>query len=219
MDTTIHWDGKLLEDSTGKAERLAVMVSGGTAQCKQGKILSARQIADGTGQSQADEVFRCIDEWNLQDTVRAMSFDTTASNTGAEKGAAVRLEKKMGKKLLYAPCRHHIQELVAKAVWLRLFGKDSTPETTLFKVFKAVWPKLDQTRYDILHIEDAELKSRVTTVLAALNQLMQENPELRADCFSRHIVCGGRPAQIGDASNNASSPGPVPATMRDAWRA
>ena len=204
-DTTIHWDGKLLEDDTGKAERLAVMVSGGTGQCNQGKLLSARKIADGTGQSQADETFRCIQDWQLQDTVRAMSFDTTSSNTGCEKGASVRLEKKMGKKLLYVPCRHHILELAAKAVWLRLFGKDSTPETGLFKTFKSIWPKLDQTRYDSLHIEHEALKSRATMVLMMLNELSCDRPELRADYNESAtlaiLALGGRPAHVSGASS------------------
>ena len=121
----------------------------------------------------------------------------------------MRLEKKMGKKLLYVLCRHHIQELVAKAVWLRLFGKDSTPETTLFKAFKAVWPKLDHTQYDILHVEDHELKSRAKMELTALNQLMQDHPELRADYSESAalatVVLGGRPAQSSGASQIAFS--------------
>ena len=134
-----------------------------------------------------------------------MSFDTTSSNTGCEKGAAVRLEKKMGKKLLYVPCRHHILELAAKAVWLRLFGKDGTPETGLFKTFKSIWPELDQTRYDSLHIEDEALKSRATMVLMMPNELSRDRPELRADYDESAalaiLALGGRPAHVSGASS------------------
>ncbi|KAF0305722.1 hypothetical protein FJT64_022686 [Amphibalanus amphitrite] len=164
----MHWDGKLLEDKDGKGERLAVMVSGNTSQCNQGKILSARKISDGTGESQASEALQCIQDWKLKDSVRAMSYDTTASNTGWEKGAAIRLEAKLSKKLLYTPCRHHIQELSAKAVWVLLFGKDQTPETKLFKVFKNVWSKLNKTQYETLQLEEDDLKQQATKVLTVL---------------------------------------------------
>jgi hypothetical protein len=54
-----------------------------------------------------------------------MSFDTTSSNTGVYSGAAVLLEAKFGKKLLYLACRHHVMELLAEAVFSEVFGKST----------------------------------------------------------------------------------------------
>ena len=49
-----------------------------------GKDPFARKIHDGTGEAQAAEALQSIEEWKLEETVRAMPFDTTASNTGWE---------------------------------------------------------------------------------------------------------------------------------------
>ena len=79
----IHFDGKLLKDLSGAfGDRLAVVLSGNTDQCRQGKLLSARMIQGGTGKLQAEEVMRSIVEWKVQPCVKALCFDTTSSNTG-----------------------------------------------------------------------------------------------------------------------------------------
>ena len=185
--TVVHWDGKMLQDEhgEGKSERLAVMVSGNTEQCVQGKILSARKIESSTGEDQAAEVFRCLQEWSLEDTVRAMCFDTTASNTGRKRGAAIKLEQKLGKKLLYLACRHHIQELSAKAVWTHLFGSDHSPETTLFKDFQSVWSKINKDEYETLHLSEELLQDQREDVLRDLKDITGvssgASPKMRAD--------------------------------------
>ena len=74
----VHFDGKILSDSSGNiGDRLALIISGNTREYRQGKLLSAKNIADGTGQSQADEVVSTLTEWNLTDNVVGMCFDTT----------------------------------------------------------------------------------------------------------------------------------------------
>ena len=82
----IHFDGKILTDSSGETgDRLAVVLSGDTDQCLQGKLLSARMIEDGSGSSQADEVVASLDDWKARDNVYAMCFDTTSANTVSKK--------------------------------------------------------------------------------------------------------------------------------------
>ena len=63
------------------------------------KILGIPMTANGTGEVEAEEVLRCVNEWNLVSQVRAMSFDTTNSNTGESSGVCTLLESKMGRKL------------------------------------------------------------------------------------------------------------------------
>ena len=58
------------------------MLSGDTPQCQQGKLLSARRIDDGTGESQAEEVIESLKDWKAIDYVVAQCFDTNSSNTG-----------------------------------------------------------------------------------------------------------------------------------------
>ena len=88
----VHFDGKMLRDLSGDfSERLAVMISGDT--CKQGKLLSARAIEDGSGQKQADEVMKSLEIWNCKENIVAQCFDTTSSNTGWLQGAVVKIEE------------------------------------------------------------------------------------------------------------------------------
>src|SRR6218665_3127117 len=68
------------------------------------KLLGVPKLANGTGEAEATAVFNLVQEWNLADRIKFMSFDTTATNTGpmlelVYAGACVLLEKKMGKDL------------------------------------------------------------------------------------------------------------------------
>ena len=105
----VHFDGKLLCDLEGNfGERLAIMVSGNTQECKQGKLISAKLISDGTGKTMAKEIMNSLKEWKIIKNIVAMCFDTTNSNTGWLSGACATLEALMKKPLLWLPCRKHI---------------------------------------------------------------------------------------------------------------
>jgi hypothetical protein len=88
-----------------------------------------------------------LQTWGLTGDIVGMGFDTTSSNTGAHNGAAVLLEKMLGKKLLYFACRHHILELVAEQIFSAAFGKSSGPEILTFKQFKESWSTLELKNY------------------------------------------------------------------------
>lgn len=76
-----------------------------------------------------------------------MSFDTTASNTGAYNGACVLLEQKLGKELLHLACRHHIYELVLKGVFILCMGPTSGPDILIFKRFQSGWQNINKENY------------------------------------------------------------------------
>ena len=137
---TVHFDGKILEDfGANMGDHLAVMVSGDTDECRQGKLLSARMIVDGSGKTQAEEVVKCLEEWGIKDCIHCMVFDTTSSNTGWKAGAAVIIEEKCGRPLAWLPCRKHIHELYLRGAWEELFGQDQTPYFEAFKKFQKYW--------------------------------------------------------------------------------
>ena len=93
--------------------RLAVLVSeDGTM-----KLLGIQQLSNGTGQAEATAVFSLIQDWYLAGRVKFMCFDTTTGNTGAQAGACVLLEKKLGRDLISLTCRHHIMELIVAKVF------------------------------------------------------------------------------------------------------
>ena len=68
-----------------------------------------------------------------------MSFDTTATNTGAYSGACVKLEEELGRQLLYLACRHHCLELHIKHVALNVGRPTKGNEDALFKRFRESW--------------------------------------------------------------------------------
>lgn len=77
---TVHWDGKLLPEMTGsaKVERLPVLVT--SVDCEQ--ILGVLKLSDLCALGQSEVIFKLLEDWNLQDGVGALCFDTTSVNTG-----------------------------------------------------------------------------------------------------------------------------------------
>ena len=78
----IHWDGKLLPDITGqtKVGRLPIILSGVNTQ----QLLGVPKLSRGTGLQQALAIYEAINEWNVSDRIKAMCFDTCATNTGTK---------------------------------------------------------------------------------------------------------------------------------------
>ena len=104
-------------------------------------------IDDGTGESQATEVIASLNDWNVQANVVCQCFDTTNANTGWIKGAAVKIEEKLERPLLWLACRHHIAELFLKSAWTCIFGDvDKCPYYQKFKDFQSIWDTLDKTK-------------------------------------------------------------------------
>lgn len=142
---TVHWDGKLMSDLTGKdkVDRLPILVS----TMGEKKLLDIPKIPAGTGHAVAHAVYGAIQEWELEYLVRAMCFDTTSSNTGRLSGACVILEQKLGRPLLHLGCRHHVLELILAAAFGACMGPSKAPEILLFKRFQGQWTSFDKKGY------------------------------------------------------------------------
>lgn len=146
---TVHWDGKVLEDCTStshvKCNRLAIILSA----CGETKILGVPKLTRQTGAIEADAVYSALQDWNVQDNVMAMCFDTTSSNTSSSIGACAVLEQKLGRHLLYLACRHHIMELLAGAAFkVTIESTTSGPKITLFEKFRTLWPDLQHDNFE-----------------------------------------------------------------------
>ena len=172
----LHWDGKLITDLLGESrERLAVLVSG-APEYTEGKLLGVPCLMDSTGKSQADASYDLLDVWRLTDNIAALVFDTTASNSGIRKGAATLLEHRIGRKLFYLACRHHILEIVVGAVWKLLFGKVLGPENELFARFKSAWDSVDkQMPLNTITIEHPWLSVVKNNVVRDLTNILTTN--------------------------------------------
>ena len=67
-----------------------------------------------------------------------MCFATCSANTGWLKGAAIKIEQAIQKPLLWLPCRKHIMEIILKAAFEEVFGKDLSPFYNEFQEFRSV---------------------------------------------------------------------------------
>ena len=89
------------------------------SQCLVRIFLVVSVLEIGTGNPQADS-FQCIarlhqpEDFKLTYKAIAMSLDTTRSSTGTVNGASTLLEDRLGKKLLYLACRHHVHKLIVE---------------------------------------------------------------------------------------------------------
>ena len=145
----VHFDGKLLPAIDGDPEKedcVAILVSGFGIE----KLLGVPKVQRGTGKLVSEAAANILQDWHLTEQVCAMSFDTTAANTGHINGACVILEDKLNKKLLYLACRHHILEVVCAEVFKKTFGTSASgPDVLLFKRFKTFWPKIKKAEFCI----------------------------------------------------------------------
>lgn len=68
--------------------------------------------------------------------------------TGIHHGGGVELEKLLGRKLVWLPCRHHVMELVIKCVFEVYWPTQSGPNVQVFSRFKDFWKQIDKLKYD-----------------------------------------------------------------------
>lgn len=148
----VHRDGKILPEITGsdKVERLPVTISHSEGE----QLLGAPKMDAGTGGNIAQVVYELLLHWNVTDQVVAACFDTTASNTGIRNGAAVLLEQKLERSLLYLPCRHHIYELFLGAAFESKFGSSSGKNVPIFIRFQSQWRNLNKLNFKSMMNDD-----------------------------------------------------------------
>ena len=136
----LHWDGKLMADLTGdeKVDRLPIIVSGSDTE----QLLCVPKLPSGTGKAMADALMDAVSDWGISGRIKALSFDTTSSNTGRLNGACTLFEQHLGREVLYLACRHHIHEIMLEEAFSVTVGPSSGPEILLFKRFRAFWPNI-----------------------------------------------------------------------------
>jgi hypothetical protein len=169
---TVHWDGKIMKDveSNETVDRLAIVVSGGGNS----KLLAVPKLVSGTGLQTAEAVVTCLEDWNLIDDVKAMCFDTTASNTGEKKGACLILQQKLNKNLLAFACRHHINEIIISDVFNSCYGTSTGPDILLFKRFQTCWDQMDKSNYQTY--EDISMSWSENIITFCKSQLKEFHP-------------------------------------------
>lgn len=141
----VHFDSKQLVFNRKKKEKLAIVITGSD---KMEQIISSTFLESGTGKAVADAVFNSLRCWGLHENISAKCYDTTNVNSGERNGAAVLLERMLGRKLLDFPCRHHIFELVLMTAYRTCFSQATqSPEDIIFKSFRDEWDRINKNDY------------------------------------------------------------------------
>ena len=144
-----HWDGKLIQDVTGTLQEHEAILVSGSPHYLEGKLLSVTKLVDedgqptSTGEVQALAVLVQLREWGVDKNIIALVFDTTSSNSGAHRGATVRLQSALDRPVFFLACRHHVSELIIKACWYCLFETDLSPDCKFFAEIREQWSSLD----------------------------------------------------------------------------
>ncbi|XP_076298485.1 uncharacterized protein LOC143217788 [Lasioglossum baleicum] len=163
---TVHWDGKMLPALVGKekVERLPVVIT-----CRgREHLLGVPIIPTSTGRDQALAVHDLLKEWDICDKVQALSCDTTASNMGHLQGACVILEHVIGRYLLYLPCRHHMYEIVLRAVFEKKMSHSTGPNVPIFKRFQQAWPNINKLNFHC-GVEDRFVNQKLEYIPQLIN--------------------------------------------------
>lgn len=126
------------------------------------KLIAIPIIDEGSGEAIAQTIFHYLGTMNMGNSVEMVCFDTTTTNTGHNNGAGVILERKLGRSLLWLPCRHHVAELLLKAVFELNFGKTSGPEVPIFERFARAWKTFNMNEFSI-GMNDEEVARVIST--------------------------------------------------------
>ena len=131
-----------------KEERLPILVG----NSENVKLLGAARwnkgagAAGNTGNLVATEALSLIEKFDCKKEIKALSFDTTKSNTGHNNAANVKIQESLDCSLLWLACRHHVGEIIAGDVYKSLnIELQKSPESTLFTKFKEKWDDFDKS--------------------------------------------------------------------------
>ena len=160
------------ELSGGDTDQLAIVVSAEGNS----KLLGEPKVASGKGADIAKAVVDCFYDWNLQENVQSMCFDTSASNTGANQGACKNIEPLLGRSLLNLACRHHVNEIIISDVFKICHNVSSGPEISIFKRFQKFWSNIKVEKYEIA---DSDIPEKKQIISFCKNHLKNHQP--RAD--------------------------------------
>ncbi len=149
---TLHWDGKVIkyEHKREHEERLAIVISypsDDPNELHHHQFLGAPVLPDSTGISMRNALVQMLDIWDIHnDQIIALSWDTTASNTGHKTGSSTLFEQHLQRSVMWLACRHHIGELHVKHADIKVRGAWNGPSDKLFENFREEFANLPGDR-------------------------------------------------------------------------
>ncbi|KAK3917743.1 Eukaryotic translation initiation factor 3 subunit G [Frankliniella fusca] len=196
--SVLHFDGLKIHPLTGGEtfiERLPIVVTG---KLRYGAAAGRPNNPRRVGDAQAVEVVAQIEGWKCKELVRCVCTDTTTSNTGSNKGAVLCIEKRLQRRLVYLACRHHMFDLIPKAVFQTMIEPSSSPDHgTLCRNFRKTWPSLNHTNYKPAVCADSDNAHPLTPGLSpdvvsrSLKYAMDGNSPGKLNYLHMRNACSG----------------------------
>ena len=152
---TTHWDGKLLQDISGKeiVDHLPILASGEGVD----QLLVVLKLPSGTGEACASAVQESVVAWGIKNHVKYMCLDTSSVNSGMKNGACILLEQKMEKDMIWLTCRHYILEIVLEGFFLLSVGPSKSPDIINFMRFQSKLSIIDKASYQLAVSDDTHI--------------------------------------------------------------
>ena len=118
------------------------------------------------------------------DSIVGLSFETTASNSGWQNGACVKVEVLFEKKLFYFACRHHILERLQSAAWQALFGRTHITNNEYFKEFQERLDfVLDKDDFKCLDVKVRNMKLQQDSAISIFKEQLKNKDFLLRDDY------------------------------------
>lgn len=113
------------------------------------KLLAVPKLIDGKSKTQFNAIKDTIDQWGVEDRIKALSFDNTNVNTGERAGTCQQLRQELEGDILSLSCRLHIFEIVLSNVYSKAMNDDpKSPNITLFVQFKKQWETINPQLFE-----------------------------------------------------------------------
>lgn len=153
----IQFDGKtcmrLNQRHIGSDERLIVLCHTQNGDIPLGFFI----LNSHSGFDCAMPVINAINNNNLRNRSVGLLCDTENVNTGRFFGACAEIERQLQTQMLHLMCRHHIFEVILKAVFYLLFGSSTGPRVDTFEVLKQYWDDIKNNGFAYAPVELEEL--------------------------------------------------------------
>ena len=177
----LHWDGKLMDtlgNECAQEERLPILISGIGGVKLLGVPALQHKTDEGSGKKIAKATMEQLNLWKCEDNVKAMVYDTTASNTGALTAACVSIQAMLGRPLLWLACRHHVGERILVHAWDAIqIEQSKSPDISLFVRLKDNFENLQYNNMENLNyplIPDGLAERRMVIITLCQDALKKE---------------------------------------------
>ncbi|GAB1609904.1 hypothetical protein Ahia01_001276300 [Argonauta hians] len=166
-----------LTNEFGQEEKLPILISGIGGVKLLGVPALQHKTDEKSGKKIATAAMNQLSDWNCEDSVKAMVYDTTASSSGALSAACISIQEMLGRPLLWLVCRHHVGERIVVHAWDAIKIETSKcTEISLFVRFKENFDALTYKDLDILcfPIPDILEERRLEIISSCKNALKQD---------------------------------------------